>query len=330
MISGPIPPHPRLVVEGLLRFHRSRKQGEAAPPAEDPGLPVPSGADFLEEGLELFEQDLVLEEGLAIDFFGKDAGGAPVAVLASEEEEQDELPLRLLDLDAWFRRGRTLPRGLLAQACPALAKVELGHGLRFVLVAHSYESRFLERLQGLDALDLTVLEFGRLRVRGEGLWFLRALPPWDGDRDGRRPLPEGLADEDMRGLVARLMDRVHEIDPRPVIQGDRYHREIWLRGGVHFRVEVDGASVEIRIPEKGQHWILGDEGDIDRILDALLRVELEREALGVPSRDGDAEWESPRRKNGSLSTRSEDSGSGGTLGGRVHLSEEEMAAFFPD
>lgn len=326
MISGPIPPHPRLVVEGLLRFHR----GEGAAGlelGEDALLPGP--AAFLEEGLVLHEKGLVLGDGLSIDWFGIDGEGRPVAVLATEPgAEQDELPLRVLDLAAWFRRHRTLPRALVAGICPALAACDWEQGPRFLLVAHRYGDRLRDRLAGLGALDLTVLELGRLGVRGEGLWFVRPVDPRNGLPAGiLDALPPALSEPELRALAGTLLERLGGIEERPAVHGDRFHREYWFPGGARLRLEARSEGLHVQIGG-GAPRPLRDEADLEDILDAWIRRRLAAVEPADARKDGPA---GEPRGNGNTNLEGTPRPAGrSALGGRVRLSEEEMAAFFPD
>ncbi|MEZ5989884.1 MAG: hypothetical protein R3F30_12310 [Planctomycetota bacterium] len=296
MISGPVPPHPRILLADLLEDGESfRRLGalvaRADASSEGGAFATPSPGDLLEAGLDLFEVDVRLGDELEIDFLGCDAAGAPVAVLAVAEDDCRDLPLQLLDVDLWFRENAFLMRrglGLLEGAWTRL-RWDLPHRLLLV-TAQGLDPRTYRRLEGLAALPLTVRELRSVLVRGERHWYTRGVAPWSEDLDVVRDAsaPSVLHDAGRAELVHDLLARLPSLGARLEVLGDACHRQVLCSGDPVLRIVCTDDEVRCWLPDEDEGFALNHRRDVDRALDRLLRALIQRDgglALPAPAND---------------------------------------------
>lgn len=298
MISGPILPHPRVILEALLqgKSQAAYRPGKHADSSEDaPQQPLSMrAASFLESGLKVLETQLSLgDEELMIDFLACDAAGAPVAILAVDEEEEDELPLRLLDLDLWFRENRFLLRQGLSHLGLLWEGLSWNRDLRIFVVSPYGALRNTQRLEPLRGLDLSFYEFRSLRLRGEFYWFVQEAKSWrsNGGRNACSgafllSAPAGLEDPQLAEHAEQILTRLDKLSPELESSGDRFCRETQLAGQTCLRLEVHNDRLWATIPGVSAELPVESSRDVDRVLDAVLRA-----LLGwAPEGKGAAAW----------------------------------------
>ncbi len=267
MISGPTIPHPRLLLADLLR-----SKG---------GLDRLGGVahHFLESGLVFLEEDVEFGEGIRVDFLARDASGAPVLILAVDDEGAAEIPLALLDLDLWFRENAFLLRqglGLLDSA-PVGLRWDLEH--RIFLVTRGLRASRLKRLEGLTSLPLQVFELLFFALRGKRQWYARSLPAWQQGPEGELPLvPEGLVDPHQAALVGLFLERLGSLSAALEVHGDRYHRLVLFEGRPCVELRCSDREAHVNIEGRPQEEVFTVVADVEAAIDQVLRLLLARQA----------------------------------------------------
>ncbi|GEM_PF-2723045 len=248
MISGPIPPHPRALLQDLwlepeatglaearpsLKVSSSAKKKDADPTTRGPKAKASQGdlreddprerppyqgnldseVFHLESGWKLLASDLCFGKGLDVDFLGMDANRTPIAVLALGEEDQDLCPLKLLDLKAWFQRNKELIRQTWMRICPELISLDLCRDLRFFLIAHEFSPSLIERLSCLSSFDLLLFRLRSLGVRGQQYWYAEGVAPWAHHSQEVSPFeaPSGVEAELLRERINTFLSRVQVV-----------------------------------------------------------------------------------------------------------------------
>lgn len=259
-------------------------------PAPGNGAQIPlQAASFLESGLRILERELCLgDDELSIDFLACDAAGAPVAILAVDQDDEDALPLRILDLDLWFRQNRFLLRQGLSRIGLDWAGLAWNRDLRIFVLSTGAALERAQRLDPLRGLDLKFFEFKSLRLRGELHWFVQEACAWrkNGSAAYLLSAPEGLEDPQLAELAEQILSRLDKLSPELESFGDRFHREVQLDGQTCLRLEVHNHRLRARIPcVDGELSVLAveSEEDVNRVLDGVLRSLLgwESESKGV-------------------------------------------------
>jgi hypothetical protein len=269
MIAGPIMPHPRFIVRGLL-------DGDPAP-----RIAGPRPADILEAGMVVLEEDLRVDETLHVDFLARDVAGMPVLVLAVDRDETDDLLQRIVDLDLWFRdNGFLLDRGLAREGSATLP-LRWSDGARFLVVARDPPPRLHRRLASLARPTLAVFELRSAMLRGELLWLLQGVAPWSEGGRCVEAVPPGITDEGERELVELLLGRVTSLAPGIEIRGDRFSRSVSLGGRVllTLRAQPGGIRVVVGGDQAATAIELRSRHEVATILDRILRV-----LLAMPDR----------------------------------------------
>ena len=307
MISGPIPPHPRVLLKdlwlepelngsaGVPGFSKSEpdKSGEVSdperPPSSSPASPSPAPGTSpqtlldpqvfqLESGWTLLSSELCFGKGLEVDFMGMDANRAPIAILALNEQEQDHCPLRMLDLKAWFQRNKELIRQTWMRVCPELVALDLHRELRFFLIAHDFSPNFLERLSGLSSFDLRVFRLRSLGVRGRHFWYAEGVAPWTSCAGESSPFqaPSGVETQALRENINALLSRIRVVGEGLVggglaFEGGRFDRRVLVGNELVLELGVVQEDAWVRIPGYADEFSLGGPEEQARILDCFLR-----------------------------------------------------------
>lgn len=255
MISGPIAPHPRMILHALLE---SGSQRNAAP--------------TIESGLSLIERDVRVGDDLRVDFLARDAVGTPVLILAFDEEDEAWAPLHIADLQLWFSENAYLLEQAVSDRDTSLG-LSWAEGFRILVVTHGVPQRFYRRLELLRGLDLDVYELRSVFVRGETRWLLRGIAPWVVDEEPfLATLPSGLADPELGELASRLLERATSLDEGVELRGDRYERDLRYGGQSLMSLEVRQDGIRARFPLSGEVIALRSDVDVDRVLDRCLRI----------------------------------------------------------
>ncbi len=305
MSMGPMPVSKRTTLAELV--------------VKDPGL--------LERGLVLVESEIEIGP-VRLDLLCADPGRRPVLVyLAGSPVEEQEIPLRVLDGDAAFRRH-----------APVLRKLFPGKGVdwdlppRSLVVAEELSRRTMERFQAMTALEVDLLEMRSIRVKGELLW---AAVPVGGEAALKSLLPpeeapEALEDPRSRGLWNRVLERILKLDEGLEVLADKFYREISAHGVSLATLESGSRNFKVIVPRTNGSLesdkpplvvrVEGEE-EADRAVDLVIRRYLAiQEKLGA----------SPRPREARLSWRDEEDLSLQGLERAVHssrLTEEEISAF---
>jgi hypothetical protein len=279
MILGPTPPHPRELLFDWARQLDAdgRSSSSAAELCFERGLvPIASQLDFeTEEG-----------SSVSFDVLARDASGATVAMLAFDADDADEAVDRIVSLDCWFERSRDLLRQLEESLRPDPG-LEPTLGLRVFVVTRNVGESFYARLMRLGGIDLSVFDLRSLRVGKERRLALVSVAPWDAGPRGREldELPAGLESAELRGLYQRLLERLSALPGELAAHGDRYDREIRLGGQTILHLHVQAGVLWASVPASGESEArprvsIRGTADLDRVLDLVLRVLLERDRAG--------------------------------------------------
>lgn len=259
MISGPTPPHPRVILKALLQDGASG-----------------SGSSSIESGLEMLESDLRVGNDLRVDFLARDASGMPVLVLAVDEEDEQWAPLHIADLELWFRDNAHLLERAVSQN-QAGRSLSWMRGFRIVVVALDVPARFFRRLELLRGVQMDVYELRSVFVRGETRWLLRGVAPWaSADTDGVLPrVPQGLEDPELGELASSLIERAAALSADIEVRGDRFERDFRWRGETLLALQVREGRLRASVSDRGAALLIRNSGDVDEVLDRCLRKILE-------------------------------------------------------
>ena len=307
MISGPIPPHPRVVLKGLMQGHVTGAAGSSEP--------------VLESGLRIIEEDLRVGDDLRVDFLARDAAGTPVLVLTVDAEDESWAPLRIVDADLWFRDNAFLLERGLGQVDSTHRPLRWSQGHRLLVVASGVSRHFYRRLEAFRSLELEVLELRSVFLRGETMWLLQSVEPWSGG-DGPIALPsapEGLEDPVLRDLAECLLERLASLSSELELRGDRFRREIRIEGRRLLCLEVPDGGLSVRISGVQEPIEIRAADDLDLVVDSLLRVMLQE----GPAPIADQPIAGQQTRRGAV--RVAPVRANGVRAGQ--LTEEEMAAF---
>jgi hypothetical protein len=193
MIQGPVLPLSRT---GLWRLVRERPE-------------------LLERGLRLCVEDLELgTAGLGVvDGLLRDAGGAPVLVLATDDRDGTLVARVLAAHEFWHRNlgsmARALPEANLRDSAPCRLLV-LGSGIAPSTLAALER----QRLDGLEIVEIEAFHVGEQ----ERLCVRRHRPT-----GGCPPFDAGI-DDTARALLTALAELLPRLDPRIQVAGDRFAR----------------------------------------------------------------------------------------------------------
>jgi len=293
---------------------------------QDPGL--------LERGLVLIDEELEIG-GARVDLLCADPARRPVLVyLVGGPLEEQEVPVRVLDGDATFRRHSAVLRRLLRGA-----PVDWELPPRGLVVGEELSRRTLERFEAFSALEVDLLELRSVRIRGEQRW---AAVPVGGEaaRAHLLPadaLPPSLEDPLARNLWDGVLDRILKLDPGLEVVADRFHREILCgehclaileSGGTSFRVIIPAAGGAQESDPPSQAIPVNSEAEADLAVDLAIR-----RFLALRSRDGRIlASETTGQTGAAFEAREPDSSLAGLeLAVQAsRLTEDELAAFFDD
>jgi len=332
MIAGPLPPHPRVVLSSLIR-------GEQPPPvaAKPPNLsellpseagsagesvapPSAADADVLETGLVLLEQNLGLDDDLEVDFFGHDASGAPVLVLCVDGDDEEHVPVRLLDLLRWLDRNVFLLRTCFEEA--GCSGVRWALTPRFFLVTANVSARLFERLSGLSCQELEVFDVCSLLFRGQRRYFVRGIAPWTSPtRSVPLPIaPDGLEDPCLRDLLEHVLERLEGLTPDFEVFGDRFSRSVFLNGRLCLKLVARSGELFAAVSGPNPKLRIRSRRDVDSVIDRVLRG-----LMGMPGKQDETE---ARRVNGEAgrprAEREPDPGVTRRPAGRARLGREPV------
>lgn len=294
MISGPTPPHPRLILKALL----------------DPAYEGKGSAAAIESGLCLLEEDVRVGDDLRVDFLARDAAGMPVLILAVDAEDEAWAPLHIVDLEIWFRENAYLLEQAVAPGEVSKA-LSWSRGFRIVVVALNVPDRFYRRLELLRGIEMDVYELRSVFVRGETRWLLRAASQWDATVDDTLPtIPRGLEDLELGELGSNLLDRASTLAEDIEIRGDRFERDLRWMGRSLLSLEVRDGKLQARVAPNGVVFEIRTPSDVDRVLDKCLRAILSEDVPRAPA--------SGRSNSGSYLR----------IASGPRLSDEEVSAFY--
>lgn len=262
MISGPKPPHPRVILKTLL----------------EASTPDASASTSIESGLVLLESDLRVGNDLCVDFLARDASGVPVLIVAVDEEAEEWAPLHIVDLEIWFRENSHLIDRAVSgdRAAPGL---RWSNGFRILVVALDVPDRFYRRLELLRGVQMDVFELRSVFVRGETRWLLRGLAPWAANADDVLPqLPRGLEDPELGELASNLLERAVHLAADIEVRGDRFEREFLWSGRPLLSMQVRDGLLQARVQGSADVVKIRTSADVDDVLDRCLRLVLAESA----------------------------------------------------
>lgn len=219
----------------------------------------------LETGLCLHGADLVLDGGVTVDFFARDAVGAPVLVFLSVLHEDWALAGRVAEARATFARMR-----------PAFAGPVVGgdRPVRAIVIGFDFAEGALSRLRESAWPWLRVL-----RVDGfllDGALHLAVTPVVEPEARPIAPfaVPETWPLGAQRAIASTFVDLLRRLDPELRVDGDGFARRYSSANGIVVELSCVDRHVVATVPGVGSLAVRSDD-DCVAVFDRVMRRHLD-------------------------------------------------------